>query len=227
MTHYIIDRKTRQRYLYFCLFFITLSFGLGYTFGYLHETSKEDNLTVNSVKAVPLIDKPIATQITKLPSTSPSQKESLKKTTQDRKSKPAKTDALKKPLPSPIKSTSSENHKTALKLKTEKAQPVANTAPAKDNKQSTATLAAKPIDKKTSRFVIQVGLFSNKENAADFVAQLEKDGFKAFFEAFISTSGKEKYNVRIGPFADKNIAKDRMSYFQEQHEGAAYILTQK
>lgn len=53
-----------------------------------------------------------------------------------------------------------------------------------------------------SAWVIQVGSFSNRENADSLISELREKGFPAFIEQ-AEVSGKQLFRVRVGPEVDK------------------------
>lgn len=53
-----------------------------------------------------------------------------------------------------------------------------------------------------SAWVIQVGSFSNRENADSLIAELREKGFPAFIEQ-AEVGGKQLFRVRVGPEVDK------------------------
>ena len=85
---------------------------------------------------------------------------------------------------------------------------IASTSPKVKEK---AKLQSKPeskkvIKSKTKGWVVQVGSFSNRNNAIKLVQTLKKKHFEAFLEK-IKMNGRWLYRVRVGPEINKNTAK--------------------
>lgn len=240
MNHYIIDHNKRQEYIYLFFLFITISFGAGFTFGYMHGLPADENKPVESSHKIAAsvlesptspgtstITQPRQTKITaeKRVSNKPATP-SIKKT-KDTKSTKNKTNtsvivsASKPPVKSAAMNKVNKPIPTVTPIKVEEIQP------ATVNKRSPSKPTSDIKKSVTSKYLIQVGLFANRENAATFIEQLKKNGFDGYFEGFISTSGAEKYNVRLGPFDNKNAAQKKMADFQKQHDSSAYILSSK
>ncbi len=62
-----------------------------------------------------------------------------------------------------------------------------------------------PAASSTGMFAVQLGSFSNRENAETLAADLRQKGFAAFLSQ-LSTSGGSLQRVRIGPLADREAA---------------------
>ncbi len=99
-------------------------------------------------------------------------------------------------------------------------KPVRKTAPkpsaepaAKPELPSEVTKVIKPEPEKTrvglAAWVIQVGSFSNRENADRLIASLRKAGFNAFIEQ-TEVKGKQLYRVRVGPEISKEKAREML-----------------
>jgi len=82
-------------------------------------------------------------------------------------------------------------------------------------------------DKKTTGYSVQAGMFAKKENAEKYADELKKRGFEAFVVDFISSSGKQKYNVRFGRFSQRNIASNKMAEYKKLFTTPAYIVINK
>jgi len=245
-TPYVISIKRREEYLFIFFFFITVSFGLGYAFGYLHGTPiKETEKIIANKLITPLSIKSRSLSAQTEKSKDKSHISSLakieKKLSNNQHAKTIKTDsspvqttkAVRPKPPAPIskkriipqkivKESETTLVKSAPQIKIYKTENTATTKPIKKAKES---LESK--DKNPTQYLVQVGLFASRENASSFIDQLEESGFEGYFEGFISTSGVEKYNVRLGPFTEKTTAQEKMSKFQKDHGTSAYILTQK
>jgi DedD protein len=64
------------------------------------------------------------------------------------------------------------------------------------------TEPAKPAASSTGMWAVQLGSFSNKENAEKLAADLRKQGYAAFLSQ-LQTSAGELHRVRIGPQKDR------------------------
>ncbi|MCW8887793.1 MAG: SPOR domain-containing protein [Gammaproteobacteria bacterium] len=244
MTHYIIEHKKRQEYLLLIVIFICISFGLGYALGFLHGAPREDGHKMISPLAA---SKPA--QKVEPPTVQASTVKEPEKNDDDGKpvaaikqEKPThKTDLLIankeiRPPPPPVKPTPTKKSlQKPVKTESKPTQKVEQSKVAQTKPIEVSQAQAKP--KKTTitetgenpaQYLVQVGLFASKENASDFVDQLEESGLKTFYEGFTASSGDEKYNVRLGPYSDKETAQKNMSHFLESHSNtSAYILTKK
>lgn len=86
--------------------------------------------------------------------------------------------------------------------------PVAETPPARTEQQPTAKPQAdapKPAASTTGMWAVQLGSFSNKENAEKLAADLRKQGYAAFLSQLKTDSGS-LHRVRIGPQKDRESA---------------------
>lgn len=218
MNHYIIDHKKRQEYIYLIFLFITISFGAGFTFGYMHGLPSDENGPVESSHK-------IAASVSAPPTSPTTQTKQTKNAAEKRLSNKPATPSIKKTKntksakiktnTSAIVSASKPPVKSAAMSKVKKPAPAVSPTKVEEIQLETVKKhsPSKPTSsiKKsvTSKYLIQVGLFANKENAATFIEQLKKKGFDGYFEGFISTSGVEKYNVRLGPFDDKTMAQKK------------------
>jgi len=252
MTHYIIDSKKRQQYLQILLTFIVVSFGLGYIFGYLHGIPAEEIVTVKQENNASSAEKPLSIQPTNVEHNGVNkknqisnpvakakqpEKKKLLKQSQNIKAKQVKTKPIQvnqsiKPKSATL-ATRSDPTKTVIDKTVAAATPSAPKAESEKNSLQTPNTdlnydsTSEAVEEDSNQYLVQVGLFANRENASTFVEQLETRGFRASFEEFISTSGVEKYNVRLGPFSKKSVAQEKMSDFEQMHDSSAYILTRK
>jgi len=88
-------------------------------------------------------------------------------------------------------------------------QPAIETAPQQEivrEEQDPATQPrtepAKPAASTTGMWAVQLGSFSNKENAEKLAADLRKQGYAAFLSQ-LQTSSAQLHRVRIGPQKDR------------------------
>lgn len=258
MSPYVIDGKKRAEYIYLFFIFITISFGLGYTLGYLHGVPAEESSVTGALQpssdtadvTAPL--QPVAESGTKdqenIPEDIDSSRDDNANDSPEVAAKNPQTNTKQQaapatpPQPAPAKAAVKETvkpqkvtpesmpavSKTTIQSSNKSSAPENEKTIEESSKTSPATEAmADAVDNSMKHYLIQVGLFSSKENASAFVAQLESNGFKAFYERFTSTSGDEKYNVRLGPFTEKEMAQERLAEFQKSHDTSAYILSNK
>jgi DedD protein len=105
--------------------------------------------------------------------------------------------AAAKPSPSPAP----ESPKADTPKPTTKADTVARAAPA--GKAADAKRAEAILNAET--FVLQLGVFAEKENAAKLEARLAKAGVKHYTESVV-VAGKEQTRVRAGPYPTREAA---------------------
>lgn len=120
----------------------------------------------------------------------------------------------------PVPTASSGAAAPALETTTARPQPVQNKVaapvkvepPAEENKtaaspEATATkaLASTPRVSTTGMWAVQLGSFSNKENADKLAADLRKQGYAAFLSQ-LKTDAGQLHRVRIGPQKDREAA---------------------
>lgn len=101
------------------------------------------------------------------------------------------------------------------------AKPAESTEPvAEEPAKKTATKAATKTDtkKKTEKlkkgWVVQVGVYSNTENAKRMVAKLKDLGVKVKSET-ITLSGSKATRLRVGPYADRATAEKQQARIQK------------
>ena len=75
----------------------------------------------------------------------------------------------------------------------------------KEPAQQPATVAPTPSASSTGMWAVQLGSFSNKENAEKLAADLRKQGYAAFLSE-LSTGSGTLHRVRIGPQKDRESA---------------------
>jgi DedD protein len=82
-------------------------------------------------------------------------------------------------------------------------QQEAEKAPEQPAEQPPATQSPKPAASSTTgMWAVQLGSFSNKDNAEKLAADLRKQGYAAFLSQ-LSTGGVQLHRVRIGPQKDR------------------------
>lgn len=87
-------------------------------------------------------------------------------------------------------------------------EPIVETPPARTEQQSTTKPQSeppKPASSTTGMWAVQLGSFSNKENADKLAADLRKQGYAAFLSQLKTGSGQLQ-RVRIGPQKDRESA---------------------
>ena len=90
----------------------------------------------------------------------------------------------------------------------------ADSDPAQDNSSAQA-------------FAVQVGMFANRDNAQKLVYELIDNGYDAYMDEFVSTSGELKYNVRFGRYADRASVQSRLAEYKQAYNSPAYIIITK
>ena len=86
--------------------------------------------------------------------------------------------------------------------------PVIESAPARDEAQSDPPpqpAVTSPAASTTGMWAVQLGSFSNKQNAEKLAADLRKQGYAAFLSQLKTNSG-QLHRVRIGPQKDRESA---------------------
>jgi DedD protein len=87
-------------------------------------------------------------------------------------------------------------------------KPVVEQQPARTEQQSSPEpqlAASTPAASTTGMWAVQLGSFSNKENAEKLAADLRKQGYAAFLSQLKTSSG-QLHRVRIGPQKDRESA---------------------
>jgi len=97
------------------------------------------------------------------------------------------------PTPAVQNAPAPEKEKPAVKVRTEQAKPAATTDKAAETESTTGMWA------------VQLGSFSNQENAERLAADLRKQGYAAFLSQLQTDSGA-LHRVRIGPQKDRDSA---------------------
>jgi hypothetical protein len=72
----------------------------------------------------------------------------------------------------------------------------------------------------TGMWAVQLGVFSNKDNAEKLAADLRKQGYAAFLSQLTTDSGELRHRVRIGPQKDRDGAEEMARRLSRAgHEG--------
>jgi len=107
-------------------------------------------------------------------------------------------------------------------------EPAATVSPKANAEKRDKTTSAQPkstTEKKPhlSAWIIQVGSFSQKKNAAAFRNKLRAAGFTAFIEPLSAQSGT-MYRVRVGPELDKKRAAAKLAQLKKQFKLQGIIV---
>ena len=84
-------------------------------------------------------------------------------------------------------------------------EPESDPQPEPVEKPTQTEAAPEPAASATGMWAVQLGSFSNQENADRLAAELRKDGHAAFLSQ-VSTSAGQRHRVRIGPQKDRESA---------------------
>lgn len=87
-------------------------------------------------------------------------------------------------------------------------EPLMTEAEQANKAEESVAINSANVEQQLSRWLIQVGSFSQKENANTLRNQLRKQGFSAFIETDESTGQGTLYKLRIGPELDKKKAEE-------------------
>jgi DedD protein len=92
--------------------------------------------------------------------------------------------------------------------------------PAVVEKEATsAAPVPKPAESSTGMWAVQLGSFSNKDNAERLAAELRKQGYAAFLSQ-VAADGDQLHRVRIGPQRDRDSAEAMAKRLEKVgHEG--------
>jgi len=104
-------------------------------------------------------------------------------------------------------STDSTDERTTEPVVAETQETAKETVVADDNDKKITETTEKPIEKPDfaeQAWVIQIGSFSNKDNATSLVAELRNKGFRAY-----QRDAKEYTRVFVGPYPDQSAAEKR------------------
>ncbi|MFC1589528.1 SPOR domain-containing protein [Pseudomonadota bacterium] len=74
-----------------------------------------------------------------------------------------------------------------------------------------------------ARYSIQVGMYSNFDNAASRVEQLLDTNLSAYINDYKNKKDETRYNVRFGYFASFSSAKLALEIYQQSYAGSGYI----
>lgn len=74
-----------------------------------------------------------------------------------------------------------------------------------------------------ARYTIQVGAFSNTDNAIRKKTELESRQLSAYINEYRNKSDQARFNVRFGYFKDKSSATAALSRFEQDMSGSGYV----
>ena len=74
-----------------------------------------------------------------------------------------------------------------------------------------------------ARYTIQVGVFSNTDNAIRKKTELESLQLSAYVNEYRNKSDQPRFNVRFGYFKDKSSAAAALSRFEQDMSGSGYV----
>lgn len=76
----------------------------------------------------------------------------------------------------------------------------------------------------TARYSIQVGMYSQLDNAERKVEELTSADLSAYLDDFLNGQDETRYNVRFGYFADHRSAREALEIFEQEMAGSGYIV---
>ncbi|RZL00184.1 MAG: SPOR domain-containing protein [Rubrivivax sp.] len=140
-----------------------------------------------------------------------------------RASAPATSSATPKPMPAPVRSPASQagaNNKPVAREAVSKPPAPAETAASRDAARARALLDGKPptavkpaaataqdkakpaSEAANTRYVVQIGAFSDAPAAREVRLKAERAGVKTYTQE-VTVNGGKKIRVRVGPYANK------------------------
>jgi len=155
---------------------------------------------------------------------------SIKETTRQTQTTTA-TKIPPKPVSQPKPQVSIQQPKSAIKppvpkpvVKPEVTKPVVKQPVEPEVTQADNSTASVTPDNQKAQYSVQAGLFASRDNAVKFLDELLSNGFDAYLQDFVSTSGAVKYNVRFGRSEDRDLVQKRLEEFQQAFTTPAYIV---
>lgn len=113
------------------------------------------------------------------------------------------------PTPAPVSVAVAKTPQPEPEQTAQNAQPDPEPRPEPEEKpapsEPAAQQAAVPADSPTGMWAVQLGSFTNQQNAERLAADLRKQGFAAFLSQ-LSTATGQLHRVRIGPQKDRESA---------------------
>lgn len=221
MKVFVINQDQLLRYGLLALAAVVLSFLLGFLSALQLATPEPSEVSVLQLSEEAEQTDEASTD--SADSTQPSEADSADKTTDaapaaeaEKKSQPevkteqqttrAKPEARPEPKPEPTPVAA-------------KAEPPASSA------ASAETTSAQQSTTGNQRlYSIQAGMFASKTNAQSFIEKLSEKDFAAYVAEFVSSDGAVKYNVRVGHFASREQARERLKDYQQIFSTPAYVV---
>lgn len=226
MKVFVINQEQLVRYGLLTLAAVVLSFMLGFLSALQLATPQPSEVSVLklSEEAEQTDEASADSPADSLDSTQPSEADSAEDSTDattaaeaEKKSQPevkteqkivrAKAEARPEPEPEPAPVAA-------------KAEP-----PATSSASAETTSAQQSASSSNQRvYSIQAGMFASKTNAQSFIEKLSEKDFAAYVAEFVSSDGAVKYNVRVGHFASREQARDRLKQYQQLFSTPAYVV---
>lgn len=221
MKVFVINQDQLLRYGLLALAAVVLSFLLGFLSALQLATPEPSEVSVLQLSEEAEQTDEASTD--SADSTQPSEADSADKTTDaapaaeaEKKSQPevkteqqttrAKPEARPEPKPEPTPVAA-------------KAEPPASSAASAET-----TSAQQSATSNQRLYSIQAGMFASKTNAQSFIEKLSEKDFAAYVAEFVSSDGAVKYNVRVGHFASREQARDRLKDYQQIFSTPAYVV---
>lgn len=122
--------------------------------------------------------------------------------------------AATKPVADPVPAAAKPAVEPIPAKPADSAEPVTEEPAKTATKSSTKTDTKKKTEKLKKGWVVQIGVYSNTENANRMVAKLKEHGIKAKSET-ITLSGSKATRLRVGPYADRATAEKQQARIQK------------
>ena len=94
-------------------------------------------------------------------------------------------------------------------------------------KKPEATTIVDDASEKTASFSIQVGVYSDFDNAATKAAQLLNWGLNAYLDEHKNTNDETRYKVRFGYFSSYNSGQRALGVYEKHFSGSGYVASIK
>ncbi len=75
-----------------------------------------------------------------------------------------------------------------------------------------------------AKYTIQVGVYGQLVNAENMMKMLQAQKFDAYVTDYKNKNNKTRYNVRLGYFADKKSALEKLKEFKNSQKGDGYLV---
>lgn len=106
-------------------------------------------------------------------------------------------------------------------------QTIAVGGPVPSAEEDALTPLADNADETTAKYTIQVGLFSNEDNAERRVEDLLANRLSAYSTEYTTRNKSTRYNVRFGYYADYSAAKLALNTYKDVIASDGYIIKLK